>query len=834
MPESQELTQADDSLAAFLNAVRRPLEFLSAVPAPTAARTRLSGRELARRGRVLQSRLASIPERELLGELCGYLERYDGTPVERRPELVQRCRRLLGQLTPRDQGGSGEPGADKATGGRGEPSGCRLNEGQVSAALEKLQQSVQFLRGVGPRRAEELRKFGIETIEDLLYHLPFRYEDRRCIRPIASAPVGEESSLMGEIVQLNERTVGRSGRRILEAVLRDDTGLLGLTWYNQVRYFRNRYRVGQRCLVYGKVEFGLGGGKRIVHPEIDFATEETGPGVLPVYNKPGSMSVATMRKLVQQAMRDFAAFVPSVIPARVAQRRGLVDLATALRIVHLPEVDADVSELNDFSSHGHRALVFDELFFLQLGMGLRRRAAAAELGLALPRRGHLTGPLAELLPFDLTRAQGRVLEEIYRDMAAPHPMHRLVQGDVGSGKTIVALFAALAAIENGCQVAFMAPTELLAEQHFRTVSGFAKALGVGAELLTGDSRRGDRVRLHDQLARGEIQLVIGTHALIQAGVCIPRIGLGVIDEQHRFGVLQRAALRRLRGDGQGSMPDILLMSATPIPRTLAMTVYGDLDVSVLDELPPGRKPVRTLIYNEADRQRVYELVRKELDCGRQGYVVYPLVDASEKEDLRDATTMARELSRTVFGGYRVGLMHGKMKADEKDAVMRRFCAGDLQLLVSTTVIEVGVDVANATIMVIEHADRFGLSQLHQLRGRVGRGSENATCVLMAPYHSGADTYRRLRALGQTADGFKIAEADLKLRGPGEFLGTRQSGLPDFRVSNLLRDSRLLVEARRAAEEWLAQDSGLTGQESAVLRTLLRHRWAGRLGLAEIG
>ncbi len=425
-----------------------------------------------------------------------------------------------------------------------------------------------------------------------------------------------------------------------------------------------------------------------------------------------------------------------------------------------------------------------------------------------------------------------MLEEIYRDMAQPHPMHRLVQGDVGSGKTVVALFAALVAIENGYQAAFMAPTELLAEQHFRTVAHFTDALGVRAVLLTGEMSRGEKARVYAALAAGDLQLVVGTHALIQEGVRLRAFGLGVIDEQHRFGVLQRAALRQL--SGEGAAPDILLMSATPIPRTLAMTVYGDLDVSALDELPPGRAPVRTLIFNEAERQRVYQMVKQELDAGHQGYVVYPLVDSSEKEDLRDATTMAHELRRTVFAGYRVGLVHGRMKTEERDAVMQRFRAGDVQLLVSTTVIEVGVDVPNATIMVVEHAERFGLSQLHQLRGRVGRGSARATCILVAPYRRGEEVYRRLTAMRDTTDGFKIAEVDLQLRGPGEFLGTRQSGLPDFRVANLIRDSRILDGARRAAEAWLTNDPSLQTPESAALRTVLQHRWAGRLGLAEIG
>jgi ATP-dependent DNA helicase RecG len=815
---------AGDPLVQFLDAVRRPLEFLAAAPAATAARTRLPGRALAARGRALRSRLPDEPQRIQLDALCAQLERLEDARAADRGPLAGECRRLLAEIDAPE----GLQAASKSE--------YRSSTADLATALTRLGAPVQFAKEVGPRRAALLRKFGIETVEDLLYHLPFRYEDRRRVREISAVEIGEEASLIGELAQLQERTVGRGRRRLLEGVLRDATGLLGLTWYNQVTYFRTRFRVGQRLLVYGTVDRSPGGGKRIVHPEVDAAPDDaSGMGVLPVYEKPTSMTVATMRKIVQHAVRDYADLVPGVLPESVHRPAGVTDPGAALRALHVPDAGADVARLNRAASPAHRALVFDELFFLQLGTGLRRRQTAAESGLVMVRSGALTDRLAALLPFALTGAQRRVLEHIYADMARPHPMHRLVQGDVGSGKTIVALFAALTAIENGHQVAFMAPTELLAEQHFATVAPFVAALGVRAALLTGDATKSARREAYARLANGDIQLAVGTHALIQEGVRLPALGLGVIDEQHRFGVLQRAAvLRRLRGDTDDRAPDILLMTATPIPRTLAMTIYGDLDVSLLDELPPGRKPVRTVIVNEAERGRAYQLVARELAQGRQGYIVYPLVEASEKEDLRDATTMARELARTVFAGYRVGLLHGKMKADEKDAVMRRFRGGDVQLLVSTTVIEVGVDVPNASVMVVEHAERFGLSQLHQLRGRVGRGSDDALCVLVAPYQRGEDVYRRLKAMRDSTDGFKIAEVDLELRGPGEFLGTRQHGLPDFRVANLIRDTRALMEARQAAERWLTLDPALRAPESAALRTIVEHRWKGRLGLAEIG
>ena len=830
------------SLPAFLAAAAAPLDFLLRSPPAAAQRVSLPAGALAAKGRQLLPSLREA-EREHLGQLCAALEAFDAHPPPDRIAWARRLRALLEELglppsqeaSPPNRNAKGPVDEDESLHLPPAPEPTALayhrGSGDPEPDLEALSQSVQFVRGVGPQRAEKFRKLGLRTVEDLLYHLPFRYEDRRQVRAIRDLRVGDEASVIGEITHLAERYVGRQQRRILEGALKDDSGILALTWYHQVAYFKNRYRVGQRCLVHGKVESGMGV-KRMVHPEIDTEAGAMGQGILPVYNKPTAMSVGVMRLIVQRAVADWASRVPSALPEDVVRQARITDLSQALQLVHRPSREADVAQLNLFRSAGHRSLVFDELFYLQLGLGLKRRAVAIEAGRSLKRSGALTDRLSACLPFDLTAAQRRVLDEIYADLAAPHPMNRLVQGDVGSGKTIVALFAALVAIENGLQAAFMAPTELLAEQHFSTVGQWAEEIGVRAALITGDLPKARRRELEAELASGEIQIAVGTHALIQEGVRFKAVGLGVIDEQHRFGVMQRAALRRLGGDGVA--PDMLLLSATPIPRTLAMTLYGDLDVSVLDEMPPGRQPVRTLLFRESERQKVYGLVKRELDAGRQGYVVYPLVDASDKAELRDATTMANELARTVFADYRVGLIHGRMKGAEKDQVMRRFKAGDLQLLVSTTVIEVGIDVANATIMVIEHAERFGLAQLHQLRGRVGRGSDAATCVLVGPPYANDVAYRRLKAMERTTDGFKIAEIDLEIRGPGDFIGTRQSGLPDFRVANLIRDNRILDEARRAAQAWLRRDPTLSRPEAAQLKKILRHRWAGRLELAEIG
>jgi len=816
-PSRRANTPARRPLDELLAALTPPLHFLAQAPAEAAARARAPLQQFAERAEAVLQTVHDRSRRATLQNLADALKACDVASAADKRAHAERCGALLEELRQGDE----------------ERAMYRRNSGHVTDDLTALAQSAQFVRGVGPRRAEQFKKLGIGSVEDLLYHVPFRYEDRRMLSTVRDVRVGDVASIAGEITHLAERYVGRNQRRILEGVLRDETGLLALTWYHQVAYFRSRYQLGQRCLVHGKIEGSPGGQKRIVHPEIDLSDDLEGQGVLPVYNKPTTMSVGVMRKIVQQAATEWAERLPSVLPESVTAAAKVTDLARAMRLIHAPSRDADVEALNVFRSLGHRSLVFDELFFLQLGMALRRRSVEVEHGLTLPERGTLTSRLRSGLPFTLTGAQERVMREIATDMARPHPLHRLVQGDVGSGKTVVALFAALIAIENGYQSAFMAPTELLAEQHFATISRFTEPLGIRSALLKGDIPRGERRTLYQHIESGDLQLIVGTHALIQESVRFKALGLGIIDEQHRFGVLQRAALRRL-GSEPNITPDILLMTATPIPRTLAMAVYGDLDISVLDEMPPGRQRVRTLLRHEGERAAVYDVVKRELDQGRQGYVVYPLVEGSDAVELRDATTMAQELARTVFHGYRVGLVHGKMKGSEKDAVMRRFKAGDVQLLVSTTVIEVGIDVPNASVMVVEHAERFGLAQLHQLRGRVGRGTDAATCVLITAFHRGEDTHRRLTALASTTDGFKIAEADLEIRGPGELLGTRQSGLPDFRVANLIRDGGILEEARHAAIAWLATDPKLERTESQAVRAVLAHRWAGRLELAEIG
>lgn len=683
---------------------------------------------------------------------------------------------------------------------------------------------------------------GLSTVEDLLYHLPFRYEDRREIKKIRDATAGKTESFVGKLIRLEKKFIPRTRRQILLGALSDGTGILGLVWYRIPSYLERSLQKGLELWVHGRVERGLGAEKRITHPEFEVAepgSEEEKERIVPVYVRPGTVPLRTLERWMREALARYGPFLPSFLPQSVAQRQGLIDLGEAMREAHQPGKDADLAALNAFASRAHRSVIFDEFFYLQLGLGLRRKFRTDLEGIAFKPEGALSQRMRELLPFALTRAQERVLNEIYRDMESPRPMQRLIQGDVGSGKTILGWFAALRAIENGFQAVLMAPTELLAEQHFRNLEAFARRLSVPAALLTGSLPAREKRDVLERIGRSEVAFVVGTHALIQEGVHVPRMGLGIIDEQHRFGVVQRLALQKLtrwRASLFPSLPqpDILLMSATPIPRSLAMVLYGDLEVSALDEMPPGRKPVVTRLFDRRERRSAYEIVREEVRKGRQAYIVYPLVEASERVDLLDATRMAEELSRGFFRDFKLGLIHGRMTSEEREKIMRRFKDGGLPILVATTVIEVGIDVANATVMLIEHAERFGLSQLHQLRGRVGRGRDTSYCLLVHYGNGESDALKRLKVVEKEHDGFKIAEADLALRGPGELLGTRQSGLADFRLANLVRDSRLLLEARKEALDWLEQDPSLSGPESRQLREVLKYRWGSRLELGAIG
>jgi ATP-dependent DNA helicase RecG len=714
----------------------------------------------------------------------------------------------------------------------------------VSECLGALETPIRFLKSVGPKRAAYLESIGIKTIEDLLYHLPFRYEDRRGIKQIGDAMLGARQTFIGRLANLKKHFNPRRRAQTLSALLSDDTGHLSLFWYRAPGYLVERLREGTRLIVHGKIEPDTRGGTRIVHPEFDVLDEresEELEKIIPVYLHPAGVPLSLLTKWIGLALTEYQRYLPSLLPSATTERQRLLPLATALAELHQPSPLSDTAALNGFASAAHRSIIFDELFYLQLGLALRKQRRTMGAGVKFRCFGHeLAARMRALLPFKLTGAQERVLQEIQQDMDSLRAMQRLVQGDVGAGKTIVAWFASLRVIESGYQAVWMAPTELLAEQHFRNIARYAEALHIKAALLTGSQSAGARRALLGRVECGDIQFLVGTHALIQEGVRVPRLGLGVIDEQHRFGVVQRLSLQRLLSPDPklvpgAEEPHMLLMSATPIPRSLAMVLYGDLDISFLDELPPGRNPIRTEVCYSRDRRAVYEAVVRALRQGHQAFIIYPLVEASEElTQVRDATQMAQKMREGVFKEFGVGLVHGKMASDERDSVMRSFRDGATGVLVATTVVEVGIDIPNATVMVIEHAERFGLSQLHQLRGRVGRGSAPGHCLLINRAPHSPVAAERLRVMEKEHDGFKIAEADLRLRGPGEFLGTRQSGIGDFRLANLVRDAETLMEARREAELWLERDPELKSAQSAGLREVLIHRWGQRLQLGGVG
>ncbi len=737
----------------------------------------------------------------------------------------------------------------------------RANPADPAHCREALQLPLSVLRGIGPVRAAQLAARGLATIEDLLYHLPFRYEDRRGAVAVADAVAGESGAFVGRLASLRAGRL-RGRRRILTGTLTDDTGSLDLVWFNSARYLTDTLRAGQRLSVYGRVAGERGGRLSLPHPEFEVldADAEREPEVRPVYTKPGDVPQSSLRAWIAQALERFGGFLPSFLPPEVALRQDLMDLEQALETLHRPSprnedvprgarrglppaggvpeppslekdrtAKPDPTVAEEARVPAHRSLAFDEFFYFQLALALRQRQRLDTPGFSFPARaGSRVDRMRELLPYRLTGGQERVLREIHADMESPGPMRRLLQGNVGSGKTVIAWLAALRAIENGRQALLLAPTELLAEQHYERLRPYAERLGVRAGLLSGSLPAGSRRDLVERIRDGAVDFVAGTHALFQEGVSVPRMGLGIVDEQHRFGVGQRTAFARLGArnspDAAAPEPDLLLMSATPIPRSLAMVLSGDLEVSLLDEAPPGRTPVRTVVVQEDRRRRVYERVRAAVADGRQAYLVYPLVEDSGKLPLAAAETMARELSRTVLRGLRLGLVHGQMPAAGRDQVMRRFRQGQIQVLVATTVIEVGIDVPGATLMVVEHAERFGLAQLHQLRGRVGRGRDESHCVLIHHGPRDQDSRRRLEVLEGVADGFEVAEADLRFRGAGEILGTRQAGFQGFRVAHLVRDNEVLQAARGEARDWLSRDPGLRGAISRRLREVLQYRW----------
>jgi ATP-dependent DNA helicase RecG len=748
----------------------------------------------------------------------------------------------------------------------------------------ELTTPVQYVKGVGPKLAEILATKGIATVGELLHYLPFRYEDRLNPRGIGELRAGEMASVIAEV--RNSGLFRTRRMPIFQLTVGQGRTRLKCLFFNAT-YLQDKFKPGQLISLYGKVEQDRGGGLQIIQPQFEVLGDASGDGaddkaatslevgrIVPIYESAGQGRVTArwFRRVIRTALEDLTPDIAETIPAAVRGRLALVSLRQALWKVHWPEAAESFEALQSARTAAHIRLIFEELFFTELRLEMKKRQLKAETGISFQLDDRVREAIKKILPFHPTTAQKKVLKEIADDMQKPSPMRRLLQGDVGSGKTIVSFQAAIIAIENGYQVALMAPTEILAQQHYFSARRILENAGYRIVLLTGSLENDRKREIRRHIAQGNAQLVIGTHALLEEKVEFAKPGLVIVDEQHRFGVLQRLKLMRKSGEigktsrasldrtGEGARPhiepshlqpphlesspmsaspfaepDVLVMTATPIPRTLALTLYGDLDLSVLDELPPGRTPIVTRKVSDERSPEVWDFVRKQVAKGHQVYVVYPIIAESEESELKAAIKMYRELSGKIFAELKVGLLHGRLDAELKDQVMRRFQSGELQILVATTVIEVGVDVPNATVMVIEHAERFGLAQLHQLRGRIGRGAAKSYCILMTGGKVTEEGERRLDAMVRTNDGFQIAELDLELRGPGEFFGTRQAGIPNFQVANLIRDRQLLELAKREAAAVMAgPNDEITEVEISRALVALRMRWQHTYGLVEVG
>ena len=739
----------------------------------------------------------------------------------------------------------------------------------------ELTTPVQYVKGIGPKLAEVLATKGITTVGDLLRYLPFRYEDRLNPRGIAELRAGEMATVIAEV--RNSGLFRTRRMPIFQLTVGQGRTRLKCLWFNAT-YLQDKFKAGQLIALYGKVEQDRSGEQQIIQPQFELLGEASGNGaenqaaaslevgrIVPIYESAGQGRVTTrwFRRVIRTALEDLTPEIAETIPAAVRGRLALLSEREALWKVHWPEAGESFENLLSARTAAHIRLIFEELFFTELGLEVKRRQLKAETGIAFRLDERVREAIKKILPFHPRAAQKRVLKEIAEDMQKPHPMRRLLQGDVGSGKTIVSFQAAIIAIENGYQVALMAPTEILAQQHYFSARRILENAGYRIVLLTGSLENDRKREIRRHIAQGNAQLVIGTHALLEEKVEFAKPGLVIVDEQHRFGVMQRLKLMKKSGDGsantrgaadapsassgqalvrperseatQTAEPDVLVMTATPIPRTLALTLYGDLDLSVLDELPPGRTPIVTRRVGDERSAEVWDFMRKQVAKGHQVYVVYPVIAESEESELKAAIKMYRELSGKIFADLKVGLLHGRLDADLKDQVMRLFQKGELQILVATTVIEVGVDVPNATVMVIEHAERFGLAQLHQLRGRIGRGAAKSYCILMTGGKVTEEGEKRLDAMVRTNDGFQIAELDLELRGPGEFFGTRQAGMPSFSVANLIRDRQLLELAKREAAAVMAgPNEEITQVEISRALVALRMRWRHTYGLVEVG
>ena len=700
-----------------------------------------------------------------------------------------------------------------------------------------LDTSIAYLKGVGPRRAKVLENKGIRTVEDLLYYLPFRYEDRTNVKPVSNLVPGETAAVLGTVVATQQYGSRMSKWRIFEVRVRDEFGDIVVGKWFRGGYLQSLFERGQTVALYGKIE--IDDDQRsiapyelsIVHPDYEILSSDDESEsalhvgrVVPVYRAIGKVQKRAIRAMVWHAL-EAADLDDDPLPEPTRKRLGLPNRKRALSDAHFPPADTDQKTLEAYRTPAQFRLIFEEFFYLEVGLALKRRRAKSVQGIAFELNDRAREQIRKILPFRLTNAQRRVVREIAYDMERETPMNRLLQGDVGSGKTIVAMQAAVIALENGYQVAVMAPTEILAAQHLISFRKLLEPAGYVVVGLTGSYSQREKTKLKRLIREGIAHVAVGTHALISKDVEYKSLGLIVIDEQHRFGVVQRLELLR-----KGVHPDVLVMTATPIPRTLALTLYGDLDVSIIDELPPGRSPIITRQRTYAQVARVYAFIAQQVAEGRQAYIVCPLVEESELRETKAAVETHERLSTEVFPSLKVGLLHGRMKSAEKEEVMDAFNKGEIQILVSTTVVEVGVDVPNASVMVVEHAESFGLSQLHQLRGRVGRGAAQSYCILLTEDPSATAT-ERIKTMERTQDGFEIADVDLKLRGPGEFFGTKQSGLPEFRVANLLRDKEALELARSEANG-LVESGDKETLEPLV--AFIQDRWQRRYGLVQVG
>ena len=692
---------------------------------------------------------------------------------------------------------------------------------------------MQFIKGVGPRKAILLEKLRLTSIEDCLYFLPFRFEDRTQFKKISQAVPGEYVTLTGEVLSSGTMFMGRR-KRVFEVIVQDETGVIRAKWFRfNETYMKEKFATGQKIILSGKSTINKRSGLEIIHPDTEQVSGENVSSleigkIVPVYHVTDGLHLKSMRTIIKNVLDNYLHLAEEFLPDDMIQRHNFMPRAEALAQSHFPPEGSSLEELDAFKTPAQRRLVFEELFLIQLALAFRKNRAGEEhTGTAFKTRGELIKRFVKLLPFTLTGAQKKVLGEIMKDLEKKKPMNRLIQGDVGSGKTIIALTALLTAVDNGTQSALMVPTEILAEQHYLNIRPFCEKLDIEIKLVTSALKGKERKSHFEDIQSGKTQIVVGTHSLIQKDIQFKNLGLAVIDEQHRFGVIQREAIGK-----KGDQPHLLIMTATPIPRSLALTLYGDMDVSLLDELPPGRQVIATNLFFENRREQAYAIMEKQLQQGRQAFVVCPLIEESESIDLKAAVTVF-DFIQEKFPGFTACLIHGKLKKEERQNIMSRFLKKEIQVLVSTTVIEVGIDVPNATVMIIEHAERFGLAQLHQLRGRVGRGIHASYCLLMAYHPVSEEGQARMKAMQNSGDGFVIAEEDLKIRGPGDFMGTRQSGMPLLKIANLLRDIQVLETARNEAFQLIESDPDITDPKHQPLKKALKRFLGNYMELMEV-